>query len=56
MPCERQDNRRLRDHPWIAALFAAVASLFIYTTWIAPHDRDPGIHTATISTPAESNR
>jgi len=51
---ERQDKGRLRDHPWIAALFAALAGLFIYSMWIAPHDKVRGTQSSSIITPAEN--
>jgi hypothetical protein len=54
MPYERQDNRRLRDQPWIAALFATIAGLFIYSIWIAPHDKVLGTQSSSIITPAEN--
>jgi hypothetical protein len=54
MPYERKDNRRLRDHPWSAALFAASVGLFIYSIWIAPHDKLRETPSASTSAPAES--
>jgi hypothetical protein len=56
MPEERPENRRLRNHPWIAAFFAALAGLFIYSIWIAPHDKDRATQNAPISVPAEGSR
>jgi hypothetical protein len=56
MPDEGRDNRRLRDHPWIAAVFAVLAGLFVYSVWFAPHDRGRPPQNAPASTPVPSNR
>ena len=53
---ERKVDRRLRDHPWIAALFAALASLFIYTIWFVPHDGHRDAPAAQSSAPPASKR
>jgi hypothetical protein len=56
MPSERNESRRVRDHPWIAALFAGLAGLFIYAIWFAPHDTDRGEQSVQTSAPVKPER
>jgi hypothetical protein len=55
MPDDPRYGRLTKD-PWITALFAGLAGLFVYAIWFAPHDRNGDAQNQTTSAPVPENR